>query len=597
MISFKQAVGLTATSLALCLAACGGGGGGGSPSAPIAVSMSVPPPATLPIDTTASMAATVDNDPALAGVKWSVRCSAADCGSFNPAQTGSNEAAIYTPPSTLPSPATVSVTATSMSDASKSASATIQLTAAATRPLADGTYVFHLSGLDGNGPYYLAGAFKVVDGAIAAGEQDYSDAILGSNDALVAGHSSLKTTGGTIQIILATANTAVGVNGIETIRCTSVSPTRLLISEFDPAATATGSIDLQTSAAAPSGGYAFAVQGTDTNNGNPLVLGGILTLDGAALTAGSSVFDWNDGGTVLQNQAFASGSVTARDAFGRVTLDLVPTAGSQVPELKLTAYIVGSDRLQLIEDQSDALNANLGGTALGQGSNAGQFSIASVAGSSYAHGTLGAEASGGGAAPLTLAGGFGLNADGTVGGRMAFADSNVQQGNDISGVYTVDPTGRVTLKQIALATTGVTLNFQLYLDGNGNGLVIGVDSFQVTEGVAYNQVSGQALGGAYALSAQGIASSGAFSAVGPVTVNSGNLSGATDYNNDGAPQPATPLSGSQDTGNGTLQLIGLSGDTTTQSRWGYYPIDSSRTLAIEIDGQQLGLLFLEAVSQ
>jgi hypothetical protein len=30
--------------------------------------------------------------------------------------------------------------------------------------------------------------------------------------------------------------------------------------------------------------------------------------------------------------------------------------------------------------------------------------------------------------------------------------------------------------------------------------------------------------------------------------------------------------------------------------WGFYPIDSSRTLAIEVDGQQLGLLFLEAVS-
>ncbi len=64
----------------------------------------------------------------------------------------------------------------------------------------------------------------------------------------------------------------------------------------------------------------------------------------------------------------------------------------------------------------------------------------------------------------------------------------------------------------------------------------------------------------------------------------------------GSPQPATPFSGSQDLGNGILQLQGLNGDTTTQSRWGYDPIDSSRTLAIEIDGQQLGLLFLEAVS-
>src|ERR1700722_14372919 len=122
MISFKQSAGLTAASLALGLAACGGGGSGGRPSAPIAVSMSVPPPATLSIGTTATMTATVSNDAASAGVQWAVSCSAADCGSFNPAQTSSGVATIYTPPSTLPSPTTVTVKATSMSDASKSAS-------------------------------------------------------------------------------------------------------------------------------------------------------------------------------------------------------------------------------------------------------------------------------------------------------------------------------------------------------------------------------------------------------------------------------------------------------------------------------------------
>src|ERR1700678_3726573 len=162
----------------------------------------------------------------------------------------------------------------------------------------------------------------------------------------------------------------------------------------------------------------------------------------------------------------------------------------------------------------------------------------------------------------------------------------------------IRPTGRVTLNQIALATTGVTLNFQLYLDGNGNGLVIGVDGFQVTEGLAYVQNSSNPpLNGTYALSVQGLTSSGSFSAVGPVSVVSGAFSGTTDYNNNGTLQPATPLGGSQHPTAGTLNLTGLSGDTTTQSGWGYYPVDSSLTIAIEVDGQQLGLLFLEANSQ
>jgi hypothetical protein len=62
---------------------------------------------------------------------------------------------------------------------------------------------------------------------------------------------------------------------------------------------------------------------------------------------------------------------------------------------------------------------------------------------------------------------------------------------------------------------------------------MGVDSFQVTEGLGYAQVSGAPLNGDYALSAQGAASAGSWSAVGPITVSAGAFSGATDYNNYG----------------------------------------------------------------
>jgi hypothetical protein len=296
---------------------------------------------------------------------------------------------------------------------------------------------------------------------------------------------------------------------------------------------------------------------------------------------------------VLENQTFASGTVSAPDALGRVSIALAPSSVSQVPAVIFTAYIVGPGRLQLIEDQSDALNANLGGTALGQGANSGKFTMASVSGASYAHGTIGADGNG----PLTLAGGFGLNADGTVSGRMAFVDGANHQGNDISGSYTVAANGRVSLQQIALATTGVTLNFVLYLDGNGNGLVLGIDSFEVSQGLAFAQTSSAPLSGAYGLSSLGAWSSGSFSAVGPVRVANGSFSGSTDYNNDGQLMPNVTLGGSQISSSGELQLTGLSGDATTGSTWGYYPIDASRTLAIEVDGQQLGLLWLEAQSQ
>jgi hypothetical protein len=589
MISGKKIAIAGLFSTVLGLAACGGGGGGATE--PITISFASPPPTSLSLGDTASVTAVVANDPAQAGVVWTLSCAASDCGSLNPASTASGTATVYTPPAALPSPASVNIVATSVTDAAKSVTATIGLTKAAGPALADGTYVFHLNGVDGNGAYYLAGAFKVTNGVITGGEQDFSDAIYGSHDALVPDQSSLKVSGGNIQVVLATANSQVGVNGVETLRGTLVSTARILISEFDASATATGSTDLQALAAAPSGGYAFAVQGNDNNNGNALVMGGILSFSGTSLEPGGSMFDLNDGGAVLENQSFASGTVSAPDAFGRISIALTPSTASQVPNVIFSAYIVGPGRLQLIEDQSDALNANLGGMALGQGANAAKFTQASVAGASYAHGTTGADASNG---ALTLAGGFGLNADGTVSGRMAFVDAANHQGNDISGTYLVGSNGRVSLNQISLSATGVTLNFALYLDGNGNGIVLGLDQFEVSEGLAFAQVSASALSGAYALSTLGAFNAGTFSAVGPVQVAGGAFSGATDYNNNGQLMPGVVLSGSQDTSNGELALKGLNGDTTTGSTWGYYPIDSSRTLAIEVDGQQLGLLWLEA---
>ena len=588
---FKNVAVTGLLSMSLGLGACGGGGGGATE--PITVSFGTSPPASLSLSDTASMTALIGNDPAQAGANWTVSCAAADCGSFNPVSTASGVTTVYTPPAALPSPATVKIMASSATDGTKSVSASIALTAAAGPALADGTYVFHLGGVDGNGAYYVAGAFKVSGGLIVAGEQDFTDAVYGSHDSLVPDGSSLKVSGGNIQIEIATANSRVGVSGIETLRGTVVSPTRILISQFDASATATGSIDLQTSVAQPSGGYAFAVQGNDTGNGNALVMGGILSFTGTTLAVGGSVFDLNDGGAVLENQTFASGTVSAPDALGRVSIALAPSSVSQIPAVIFTAYIVGPGRLQLIEDQSDALNANLGGTALGQGANSGKFTMASVSGASYAHGTIGADGNG----PLTLAGGFGLNADGTVSGRMAFVDGANHQGNDISGSYTVAANGRVSLRQISLATTGVTLNFALYLDGNGNGLVLGIDSFEVSQGLAFAQTSSAPLSGAYGLSTLGAWSSGSFSAVGPVRVANGSFSGSTDYNNDGQLMPNVTLGGSQISSSGELQLTGLSGDATTGSTWGYYPIDASRTLAIEVDGQQLGLLWLEAQSQ
>ena len=581
----------------------------------VSVTLSPQPPSSTGTGSTMSLTAVVGNDSANAGVKWTVSCGSAQCGSFNRTTTPSGTASAYAAPAAPPTPATVTVTATSVTDTTKSASASITITAAPP-VLADGNYVYHVAGEDGTSPYFLAGAFTVQNGAIAAGEQDMTDDDIIVQDNLVASGSSLSVVNGNIQIVLNTGDTAIGVNGIETFRGAVVSNARVLISEFDTFATATGSLDAQTSTAAPAGGYAFNLGGLDGKaQPSNLAIGGILNISGASIAIGNSVLDYNDGGTIGQAQSFTSGTVSAPDAFGRVVFTLTPSASTQLQSFAVAGYTVGTNQIQLVET-NDTLGGDLGGIALGQGSNTGQFNLASVAGGSYAFGANGQDnTSAGGSNIVQMAGGFGLNANGTVSGDLALNDLYFAFGSQItSGTYTVDPTGRVTVTATISSnqiSNNPTFTFQLYLDGNGNALELGVDSLQITSGLAYlQQAPSSDFEGTYALNVYGFSSINnepAWAAVGPMTVASDAFSGYTDYslqnaaNSASVVTPGVPLSGLENNSIGWFNLYGLNAaNPQTQSGFGYYPIDNRRVIAIELDNQQtndpqMGLMMLEGV--
>ena len=588
------------------LAACGGGGGGSS--YPIAVSFSTAPPSSMTVGTTASMAADVENDGAGAGVNWTVTCSGSDCGSFNPAHTATDATTIYTAPATVPTPGTVTITATSVTDSTKTASASVTISAASTPVLADGTYVFHLSGTDASGPYTVAGAFTVAKGVITGGEQDFSDPNAGYTDSLVTATSSIGAAGGNIQIVLDTGNQALGVNGVETIRGTVVSATRVLITEFDLSATGTGSVDLQSMNPLASQGYAFAVSGNDPT-GYPLSIGGVLNFSGTALVPAGSVFDFSDftssGVLVVSAATFDSGSITAPDAFGRVTMLLTPSAGPGIPAFAFAGYIVGPGRIELVEsaETGDLLNANTGGSALGQGIATGMFSAASasVAGQTYTMGNGGVDLNN----PVVFAGPITLNAGGTLSGTLAANDLTVYGAWTVGGTYTVDATGRVTANMTLATSTNAppssTLTFVFYLDGNGNAMVIGADAFQTTQGIAYPGGAAN-LAGNFALTGQGLIASGSgfsWGAAGPATITSGTVSGFTDYNSTVTPnpQPAVALGGTVNTSTGLMSLTGLNGtDFTASSGFGYYGVSGNRTWGIEVDSAGVSLIFLEPVT-
>lgn len=585
-----------------------------TPPPPISVTFVTQPPSFMVISTTSSLAATVDNDTKNAGVKWTVTCGSAQCGSFNPTATGSGSSTVYTAPSAVPTPATVTVTATSVTDMTKSVSATITIAATAPPVIADGTYVYHLSGQDNNLNYDVVGAFTIKNGMITGGEQDFTDATNFGNDQLVPAGSSITATTGNIQLVLATTDSNIGVNGVLTLRGTPVSGTRMLLSEYDNFGAATGSLDLQTSTAAPTSGYAFAINGVDSTTAeNQLVIGGILNFSGTSLNTTNSVFDLNDGGgQTLLAQGFSSGSISAPDSFGRIVISLTPSSSS-VGTIGLTGYVLDGHTIQLLESQTDTLNGDLGGTAFAQGSNAGQFSANSVINNTYVHASQGQDSNG----PLYLGGFFSFAPGGSVSGHLVFNDiiNTTGKGNTFSGAtYTVNPTGRVVITNVIPSNlSNITLSFILYLDGNGNGVILGADNIQQTTGLAYQQNGLADYEGSYAIASQGFLAGSnyeqPYGAVGPVTITSDTFNGFTDYTsqdpnlqqNGPTPfdnYPNVPLNGLENNSTGLITLSGLTSlDFSYSAGFGYYPIDANRVLAIDLDQNSTGFLILENSSQ
>jgi hypothetical protein len=468
--------------------------------------------------------------------------------------------------------------------------------------------VYHITGEDSTGPYFIVGVIVVQNGLITAGEQDFSDRSNGYTTVFPATGSSISMVGSNVQLTLNTGNTNIGVSGIETLRGPKVSSTRVLLSEFDTFASGSGSLDLQTSTAAPSGGYAFSVGGIDgTTNGYALGIGGVLNISGTTISPIGSVLDYNDGGSVGQSVSLTTSStVSAPDSVGRVTFTVTPNSTS-LANFILTGYIVGTNLIQLVESQTDTLNADLGGTALGQGSHTGTFTPAGVANTTYVFANRGADGANV-AGLLSISASFTLGNAGALSGVIALNDlTNYGALAVTGGTYAVDPTGRVTFSGVLPSISAVTpFGFELYLDGNGNAMELGVDASELSYGVAYQQSNATAtLAGSFGLTGAGFGNLNnappGWSATGPATIASsgGAVTGYTDYNLAGAtPVSNVALTGSlSTTATTTVNLTGINAaSATTSNAYYYFSIDGKRFLAIENDGAQLGILQLETIS-
>lgn len=98
---------------------------------PISVALTTPPPASIAAGQSFGVQATTLNDSSNGGVVWSVACGSASCGSFNPTTSQNGSQVTFTAPPQVLTGAAVVLTATSVADPSKSASATVAIVASA----------------------------------------------------------------------------------------------------------------------------------------------------------------------------------------------------------------------------------------------------------------------------------------------------------------------------------------------------------------------------------------------------------------------------------------------------------------------------------
>jgi hypothetical protein len=97
-------------------------------------------PSTLQVGKTANLSVTITNDSSTnGGATWSVTCgSAGNCGTFNPLKTttSGSSATVYTAPPSVPTGTSVTITAMSNADNTKTSTAMIQITSAGTISIA-----------------------------------------------------------------------------------------------------------------------------------------------------------------------------------------------------------------------------------------------------------------------------------------------------------------------------------------------------------------------------------------------------------------------------------------------------------------------------
>jgi hypothetical protein len=325
---------------------------------PISVSISPKGSVNVMIKTAQNFTATVQYDSSNAGVIWSLgaSCTPDACGELS---NNTNASVTYTAPNTLPNPATVTVTATSVADSTRTASVVVNLAAS---PLMPGDYAFVFSGWDGALTRQVTlGHFHAdANGNVTSGVEDVNDETGVSLSVPITGSYAFNPNHrGTLSLVSAQDNASYSA---------TVDPTgtkgnfiRLFVSGHP--ISGSGSFELQDnsaySSAALAGSYAMelnakpqdsltmAAVGRFTVDANGDISNGEMDM----LAPTASYKQMTLGGT-----ADAPASDTGR---GTVTLTLTPAPGAFSGTMQFVYYVIDADKVVLMQTDARGSTAPL----------------------------------------------------------------------------------------------------------------------------------------------------------------------------------------------------------------------------------------------
>lgn len=449
-----------------------------------------PPVIDVPVNATQLFFAGVTNDPLNQGVTWTLTgagCSGATCGTLSTTQTARLGNTFYTAPPSIPSPATITVRATSVTYPGSSGSATITIIPT-NNALMTGRYAFLFHGFDSDGQMAMAGSFNA-DGAgnITGGVEDIN------RTTFTTGATPLSFTG---TYIIGTNNkgqmTLTSSEGSATFHFVidSTGSNAPFIEFDDITGTGTrgsGSMQKQVptafSLAQTNGDFVMGLFGDLAGAGRTGIVGRFNSSSTGAVSG--AVMDFSIPGTSSPNVAW-SGSIAAPDSTtGRGTMTLnvtIPAPGPGAITLNFAYYILATNKLFVAgTDARSSTLPLLSGQVHRQIIPSGGFTNASLRGNII----FALEGVVGGTGSIAV-GQATLDGSGSLTGILDENDGGTYILNTaFTGTYIVSSNGRTTIPNPTIISPQV-----LYLEDTNRGFILEAAGSEVTFGEIQPQAAG-----------------------------------------------------------------------------------------------------------